>query len=296
MRSLLVCTAAALSVATALAQPPAAPSFDVVSVKRNASPSGAMMRAMPGNLTAVGATVRQLIRQAYQLQDFQIVGGPDWMNSDRFDVEARFDASTPVPGFEGPARMQAMLRTLLADRFNLVARRETRALPVYALVLARSDGRLGPQLTPSAVDCAALGRRGGPPPEAGRGRGAPPPPGTPFSLGPRPQCGGRSGFGQLIAGGAPMAQFVTQLSQMTGRVVIDRTGLTGGYDIDLKWTPTPDQLPAGPPPPGVELPPIDPNGPSLFTALEEQLGLKLESERGPVEVLVIDRLEPPTEN
>ncbi len=97
-------------------------------------------------------------------------------------------------------------------------------------------------------------------------------------------------------GGMPMAQFVRQLSQLTRRVVLDRTGLTGGYDMDLKFTPTPDQLPQGPPPPGVELPPIDLNGPSLFAALEEQLGLKLENDRGPVEVIVIERMERPREN
>jgi uncharacterized protein (TIGR03435 family) len=105
------------------------------------------------------------------------------------------------------------------------------------------------------------------------------------------------GFGQLLTGGMPMARLATQvLSQLTSRIVIDRTGLTGTYDIDLKWAPTPDQLPPGPPPPGFVPPPIDPNGPSLFAALQEQLGLKLEAERGPVEVLVIDRLQPPAEN
>ena len=93
-----------------------------------------------------------------------------------------------------------------------------------------------------------------------------------------------------------MAQFVRQLSQLTNRVVIDRTGLTGGYDIDLKFTPAPGQLPPGPPPPGVELPQIDPNGPSLFTALREQLGLELDPQRGPVDVLVIERIDRPTEN
>jgi uncharacterized protein (TIGR03435 family) len=86
------------------------------------------------------------------------------------------------------------------------------------------------------------------------------------------------------------------LAQLTGRLVVDRTGLTGAYDVDLKWTPTPSQLPPGPPPPGVELPPIDPNGPSLETALQEQLGLKLDAERAPVEVLVIEKLLPPSEN
>jgi uncharacterized protein (TIGR03435 family) len=319
--SIFVCAATALSAALAIpcaghapaqAQTPPSPSFDVASIKRNSGGGGGMqMRAMPGTLSALNVPARQLIRQAYALQDFQIVGGPDWMNIDRFDVEAKFDAA-PAAGMAGPARMQAMIKALLAERFRLVAHMETRELPILALVMARSDGRLGPQLKQSAVDCAALAAaqrggpspdgRGGPPPDGRRGGGpgpvgrSAPPPGTPFSLGERPQCGGRGGFGQMIAGGVPMSGFVTQLSQLTGRVVIDRTGLTGGYDIDLKWTPTPDQLPPGPPPPGFEPPPIDPNGPSLFTALDEQLGLKLDSERGPVEVLVVDRIEPPTEN
>jgi uncharacterized protein (TIGR03435 family) len=320
-KSIFVCAAAALSALLTVpfiartavqAQAPPSPSFEVASIKRNSGGTGgSLMRAMPGTLSALNVPARQLIRQAYALQDFQIVGGPDWMNTDRFDVEARFEAA-PAPGMAGPARMQAMMKMLLAERFRLLVHQETREMPVFALVLARSDGRLGPQLKKSAVDCAAIAaaQRGGPPPDGrggppldGRRGGGPglagpggPPPGIPFTLGERPQCGGRGGFGQMIAGGIPMSQFVTQLSQLTGRVVIDRTALTGGYDLDLKWTPTPDQLPQGPPPPGFEPPPIDPNGPSLFTAVEEQLGLKLESARGPVEVLVVDRIEPPTEN
>ena len=315
-RHWLSCVAISVFVVGIVAGPPGdtgaqaqgAPSiaFDVVSIKRNAGGPGMTMRMAPGNMSAFNVPVRQLIRQAYGLQDFQIVGGPDWMSADRFDVEGKFDP-TPVAGLAGPPRIQAMLKTMLADRFKLAAHTESREMPILALVLARSDKRLGPQLKPSSVDCAALqkqfagARQGGGPPD-GRGgppldgRGGPPPPGTPFSLGERPQCGGRGGFGQMIAGGIPMAQFVTQLSQLTSRIVVDRTGLTGGYDIDLKWSPTPDQLPQGPPPPGVEPPVIDPNGPSLFTALEEQLGLKLEAQRGPVDVLVIDRIEQPTEN
>lgn len=99
-----------------------------------------------------------------------------------------------------------------------------------------------------------------------------------------------------MIGGMPVAQFVTQLMQLTGQIVVDRTGLKGGYDIDLKWTPAPDQLPPGPPPPGAVLPTFDPNGPSLFAALQEQLGLKLDGERGPVEVVVVDKINQPTDN
>jgi uncharacterized protein (TIGR03435 family) len=287
---------------------PAAPAFDVVSVKKNMSGGPMLQRNTPGNIAMFNVPARQLIRMAYQLQDFQIVGAPDWANTDRFDIEGRFEPPPPGPPPQTP-RMLLMLRTLLRDRFGLVAQIETREMPILALKVVRADGRLGPQMKPSVVDCAALnaarGRGpGGPPPGGGRGggapldgRGAPPPPGTPFSLGERPPCGDRMAFGQLLGGGVPMSRLASQiLSQLTGRVVVDRTGLTGGYDIDLKWTPTPDQLPPGPPPPGVEPPSIDLNGPSLFTALQEQLGLKLDSERGPVEVLVIERIQQPAEN
>ena len=311
---LFVCLAAALSIValTARAQsPPPDPRFDVVSVKRNTSGGPMLQRNTPGTIAMFNLPVRQLIRMAYQLQDFQIIGAPDWVSTDRFDIEGRFDpaAAPPGPPPQVP-RMLLMMRALLNDRFGMIAHTETREMPILALRLLRADGRLGPQLKPSAADCAALnaarGRSpaGGPPP-GGRagdgpppdGRGAPPPPGTPFSLGERPACGDRMAFGQLLAGGMTISRLATQtLSQLTGRIVVDRTGLTGGYDIDLKWTPTPDQLPPGPPPPGVELPPIDPTGPSLSTALQEQLGLRLDAERGPVEVLVIDRFQRPAEN
>ena len=310
MTRILVYPALALSLGIAIAaQSPPEPSFDVVSVKRNNSGGGRMMRNAPGNLSAFNVPVTEIVKMAFQVQDFQIIGAPDWASTDGYDVEGRFDPAIQRTGVApGQPPMLPMIRTLLRDRFGMVARTEAREMPVLALKLARSDGRLGPQIKQSAVDCAAMaaargrgpidGRGGAPDGRGGplEGRGGPPPPGTPFTLGERPQCGGRGGFGQLLIGGMPIAQFVRQLSQLTSRVVIDRTGLVGGYDIDLTFTPAPGQLPPGPPPPGIELPQIDPNGPTLFTALEEQLGLKLESERGPVEVIVIDRLERPKEN
>lgn len=309
MTRLLVCSALALSVGVAIAaQSPPAAAFDVVSIKRNTSGGGRLMRNTPGNLSAFNVPVRELIVMAFQVQNFQIVGAPDWAGTDGYDVEARFDpAAAPTAPPPAQPRMLVMLRTLLQDRFGMVARAETREMPVLALRLARSDGRLGAHIKPSAVDCAALNAARGRGPIEGRGGpiegrgpidggGGPPPPGTPFSLGERPPCGSRGGFGQLLIGGMPMAQFARQLSQLTNTVVVDRTGLTGGYDIDLKFTPTPGQLPPGPPPPGVELPPIDPNGPSIYAALQEQLGLKLENERGQVEVVVIEKIERPREN
>jgi uncharacterized protein (TIGR03435 family) len=261
--------------------------FEVASIKPNNSGDGRVMvgGSPGGRFNAVNVTPRMLLRLAYQVEDFQIDGGPKWLDSDHFDVVAKAPDGVAigpaVPG-SGPGPMQLMLQSLLADRFKLTLHRETRELPVYALVPARSDGKLGPRLTPSAVDCAATGgRRGGPPPAA-------PQPGA------RPSCGLRIGPGNFSGGGVSMAQLTQVLAQRVGRVVVDKTGLAGGYDVDLDFTP--DQMPPGPPPPGVQLPRIDPNGPSIFTALQEQLGLKLESTKGPVDVLVIDHVEPPTED
>ena len=265
------------------------PSFEVASVKPNKSGDMRVMFGMQpgGRFTATNAPLVALIRQAYQLQNFQLVGAPDWINNERFDIVAKAEgdvAPTP-PGAVGP--MQLMMRNLLAERFKLVTHRETREMPIYALVLARADGKLGPQLRPAAVDCAAMMRE--------RGRGAPPPSFPP--PGERMQCGMRIGPGVMNGGGFPMSQFAQTLSQFVQRIVVDRTGLTGNYDLDLTYTPDPSLQagPGGPPPPGAPaLPPVDLNGPSIFTAVQEQLGLKLESERGQVEVMVVDGVDRPT--
>lgn len=180
------------------------------------------------------------------------------------------------------------MRSLLAERFKLSVHRESREVPIYHLILARSDGRLGPELRPSSVDCRALV-------EARKAEGLKPEPPKP---GERPQCGARVGFGEIAAGGQPLFELITILSATVQRNVVDRTGLSGIFDIYLKWTP--DQLPPRPPGLPADQPlringaEIDPNGPSIFTAVQEQLGLKLDAQRGPVEVLVIDRIERPT--
>ena len=291
----------------------------VASVKKNAGGFGAQMRIAPGMISANGVPVRLLMRQAYGgLQDFQLVGGPPWINSDRFDIEAKLEGGTPM----SPQVLQSVLRQILEERFALKVHRETRELPIYALVVARSDGRLGPNLTPSSPECTTLmtsrGRgpapdgRGAPGPDgrgavmvsrgaAPDGRGGPgraggPPP--PLDFDAPPVCGQRGGgFGRMRAGGTTMEQFATMISGTAQRVVIDKTGLTGYYDIALTYTPTGDQLPQGAPPPGAPAPPpIDPDGPSFFTAIQEQLGLKLDNQRGPVEVVVIDSIQQPTEN
>jgi len=262
-------------------QPPLA--FETASVKPNKS--GAEERYFRldprgGSLTVVNMQLRDLITFAYQIQNFQLEGGPDWIASDRFDIVARPEREAPSTGGQDPLRM--MLRTLLADRFKLVMRKETKDLPIYQLVVAREDGRLGPQLRPAAADCAAraAAARAGTPPPASSG---PPGPGS---------CGSTINPARVRGGGVTLATLASLLEGPAKRLVIDRTGLAGNWDFEANYTPDRSQLP-----PGVELPSsIDPNGPSLFTALEEQLGLKLRPARGPVEVLVIDSVQQPTPN
>jgi bla regulator protein blaR1 len=260
-------------------QPPLA--FETASVKPNKSgDEERFTRVDPGGgLTVVNMQLRELITWAYQIQSFQLEGGPGWIASDRFDILAKPEREVPSTGEQDPRRM--MLRTLLADRFKLVMHKETKELPIFELVLARQDGKLGPQLRPAAVDCAAraaAARAGTPPPSSG-------PPGPGF-------CGTTMNPVSVRGGGATMAMLASLLERAAKRLVIDRTGLKGNWDLEVNYTPDRSQLP-----PGVELPSsIDPNGPSLFTALEEQLGLKLRPARGPVEVLVIDSVQQPTPN
>jgi uncharacterized protein (TIGR03435 family) len=262
---------------------PAAPAFEVASVKSNKSGDQRTMIQMPpgGRYTATNIPLRLLLRQAYEVQEFQIVGGPNWLASDRFDIIAK-----APDGTTGPEQMRLMLRALLADRFKLVAHTETREMPIYSLVLAREDGKLGPKLSAAKVDCDArfsAARRGGPPPEF-------PAPGQ------QAECAFMMAPGSMNVGGMPMLELARALSPAVGRIVIDKTGLNGRYDFQMTYTPEGRGFGPGPGPGGAEPPPADPNTPSLFTALQEQLGLKLESARGPVDVVVIDRVEQPTED
>jgi uncharacterized protein (TIGR03435 family) len=279
-------------------QPPsqpqeALPQFEVASIKPNKSGDGRIMMGVQpgGRLNATNVTLKALIRNAYQVQDFQIAGGPDWMTDEHYDVLAKAEndgtgdpARSPGPG--QPSKLQLMLRALLADRFKLAVHNETRDMPIYALITAKRDGTLGPQMQKSTVDCAAGGRGRGPLNGPG-GPGGPPP--AQGQAGPG-GCGIRVGPGSMSVGGSPLSQFAASLGMWVGRIVVDKTGLEGNYDFNLTWTP--DQMPQRPP--GMpEPPPIDPNGPSIFTAVQEQLGLKLDSQRGPVSVLVIDHAEHP---
>ena len=266
--------AGTLALCVGVEMPGQAPDFDAASVKRRTEPGGGFMGRQPGGrFTAQGVSLQDLIVFAYEIQPYQIVGGPRWLDTERWDVVAAGATGSP-------ADVLLALQHLLAERFSLVTRRETREMPVYALVLAHSDGRLGPQLKRSAIDCAAAQveaqRTGVIPPEARI-------------------CRVEGRIGSIAMGGSPLADMTPLLSTRLQRTVIDRTGLAGPWDLTLTYTPEPSQIAAGAVAPGSQ-PTFDPNGPSIFTAVQEQLGLKLESTRAPVDVLVLERAELAREN
>lgn len=263
-------------------------SFDTVSIRPNTTPvvvadDQEISISPGGTLRVVNMPLSFLITFAYPIQGFQLDGGPAWVASDRFDIVGRPGQELPPRTPGGPDPVRLMIQALLEDRFKLALRKDTRQMPIYELILATRDGTPGPQLRPAQADCAAL--------EAAIAGGTPPPP--PPSTGPGCRTGGR--MGRLTFGGQPLTAFASLLSRLTQRVVVDRTGLPGNWEFELTFSSDPSQLPL---PPGATPPPAapeaDPNGPSIFTALEEQLGLKLQPTRGPVEVYVIDRAERPT--
>lgn len=264
------------AIPTAAGRESALPSFDVVSVKTNRSNSpNQSMRLLPGGRAVVTNTpLQRLILAAYELLPQQLAGGPGWVDSDRFDVvaQASEEFEPAMPG-GAPGRPAQMLQRLLAERFKLVVHTETREQSVYELTMASVDAGLGPRISAAKVDCMALMIA------AGRGNG---------TLPPTSQCGGSGGPGRISMRGAMMASFVRSLSALTGRIVQDRTGLTGGFDFDLDFAPESGAAPDASAPGA--------SGASLFTALEEQLGLKLRPTRGQVQVVVIDRVEHPTED
>jgi uncharacterized protein (TIGR03435 family) len=265
------------------------PTFEVASVKQNTSNDGGQfIRMLPGNrFSATNMPPRALITLAYQLQQFQLVGGPSWITSERYDIVAKVAGGELGPFVPGqPNPMMLAMRGLLTDRFKLKFHKETRELDVYNLVMIK-PGVAGPSLKPAATDCAAqaAARRGGPPPG--------PPPGPPGPNDPFP-CGLMGTPGMIRMGGMPISQMTQMLTNQTGRLVFDKTNLTGNWDFLLKYQF--EQRGGQPLPPGINLPPPDPDAPSLYTAIQEQLGMKLESAKAPVEVTVIDSIEHPTED
>jgi uncharacterized protein (TIGR03435 family) len=264
--------------------------FEVASIKSNKSLEGRRGAGFQpgGRFLARNMPLRSLIAIAYgeprPLPDFQISGGPDWIDADRFDVEAKAQGNFPETQTEAgfSTSGELMLQALLVERFKLAAHRETRQLPIYGLTTARSDGKLGPQLRPSSgADCANAPTRGA-------------------TAVPDPNALPRCGVFQFVGATAgnlrhARIRFVTmdqiaknlEISLNLGRVVLNRTGLAGTFSLDLEFTavsPTGSPDAAG----------ANDSAASIFTALQEQLGLKLEATRGPVDVIVIDSAQHPT--
>jgi bla regulator protein blaR1 len=257
--------------------------YEVASVKPDKS-GDMRFKVMnsPDSLTA-NTTLQMLIRLAYSVEDNQISGAPNWVNSDRYDVEAKMDSATAdevrkLSEEQEKSVREHMLQALLVDRFKLTIHRETKELPIYSLVVAKNGSKLE-ESKPGEPD-----KRGFKTPDG------------------RPAVGGhfvRMGMGQLDGHSLGMTDIARLLSQQLGRTVVDKTGLTANYDFTLKWTPEEGQGPAFRGPegsPGTGSTPAPESGPSIFTAVQEQLGLKLESQKGPVEILVIDHVEKPSEN
>ena len=277
--SLLLCVTTAWLGAASQAPSPTVTPFEVSSIKRNVAGGFITIDVQPnGRFIVNNAPVSDMILMAYQLQPFQLAGAPDWVTHDAYDVLANGEpTSAPITGAGPPVSpTQLRLRQLLADRFKLRSHMETREMPIYALTRARADGKLGNQLERVSIDCSVLARPSGPP--------SLPKPGE------RPPCRMFVTPVSIGAGGVPLPQLASILGMQVGRQVVDRTGLEGLYAFTLDFAPNP--IAGAPPGPAAAAA----NAPSLFTALEEQLGLKLQATRGPVDVIVIDSIERPSEN
>jgi len=263
------------------------PSFDVASIKPNKSGDNRILtRVQPGGLyRSTNVTLNMLITGAYQLKPQQLSGLPEWGDSEHFDIEAKAEGN--------PARDQIslMMQSLLADRFKLMMHHETRQLPIYALLLSKA-GKTGPQLQPHSDDSKCPDLSAGPPPPP------PGPPGPGPALPPAP-CGGFFMFGstgkvRMAGQKITMENLAATLSRQLDRVIVDKTGLSGLFDANLEFAPLPGQFGSQL---GADAGASDPAAPaSIFTALQEQLGLKLEAQKGPVDVLVIDHVEKPSPN
>jgi uncharacterized protein (TIGR03435 family) len=302
------------------------PSFEVVSVKPSPPMTGGPIRigggAQGDRFVMASATLRMLLQTAYQRSSntplsgqLQIIGGPGWMESDRYDVQARADCSSGAIPRE---RLQLMVQSMLEDRFQLKAHMETRELPIYNLMVAKDGPKIkpsddqtplpfaaaGPPRPCDATSTAAAPPAPPPPPPGGRGGAFPFDPGRPPPRGSVMMSSSPTGM-TLQATAMPVSNLVGLLQQQLGRTIVDKTNLKGLFDFKLTYSPEglsspfgrggllppPGGAPAGPSPVPAAADPV----PSIFTALQE-LGLRLESSKGPVEVLVIESVQKPTEN
>jgi uncharacterized protein (TIGR03435 family) len=243
--------------------------FDAASVKESSTLElDGVFNTTPGRFTVTNLSLRWIIRYAFRLRDYQVIGAPGWADT-RYNINAT--VANPAATDD---EVRPMLQRLLAERFQLRAHREQRNLQMYALIRERPDGPLGPKLTSSDVDCSR------PPAE----RAAPPPPAGGRA---RPSCTMFQTAWFIRGFARTMPQLVRLLDEVAGSPVVDRTGLTGAFDFDVTWG-KPGDLQADPNVQTTE------DLAALFTALREQLGLRLDATRGPYDVLVIDAVSRPT--
>jgi uncharacterized protein (TIGR03435 family) len=265
------------------------PSFEVVSLKPSSPDArGSLLNGYPnGRLQGQNVTLRRLISVAYQVQDNLIAGTQGWMDSQGYEMDARPSAGADVSG----DKLQLMLQAVLEDRFKLKFHRETRQLPVYFLRLAKDGVEGGPNMRANSYeDCVA---KDTPLLEDALHVFPVPPGGQPTPSPPPVPCGSlRINGSQIYGRGLDMHSLTDSLSTVVGRPVVDKTGLKGAYNILLRWTDLPPGLDLKTLPPGTK----PPAGLSVFTAVSEELGLKLESGKGPVEVIVVDSAEKASAN
>lgn len=260
----------------------ALPSFEVASIKINTTPPAVSEIRFPGPSGEFTASIstKMLMVLAYNVKDFQISGAPSWTAAQVYDIDAKEDSPTAaklaqVPAEKRVAQVRLMLQSLLADRFHLEIHHTTTDVPMFSLVVSKAG-----KLPESHGDCEP-------------GHGAPAPSPAQPGQWPAPSCMGRNLPGHIAGLDMPISMLASDLSSLLGETVNDKTGLTANYNVTLNWTPDTDQPRL---PPGAPFPQPDPNGPSLQGALEDQLGLKLVSTKGPVDTLVIDHIEEPTPN
>lgn len=221
-----------------------AQSFEVATIKPNAAADNRVSIGIQpgGRFTATGMPLRLLIGQAYDLREFQITGGPSWIDNERYDINAKAEGLDGAPG--GPDALRPYFKSLLAERFGFKAHEETKEQPIYALTLGKGEHKMKKSEGENRMGNVRMGR------------------------------------GLINAQGIPVSELVRMMAQPLRRTVVDKTGLKGNFDVKLEWSPEA----------------ADANGPSIFTAVQEQLGLKLEADKGPGRVLVIDQITKPTEN
>lgn len=249
-----------------------AQTFESASVKPSASDAGPTHIALPpgGRVDIANMTLKEMIVNAYDVQPFQVTGGPAWLDAVHYDVSAKAGDGAKR------AEVLAMVQTLLADRFQLKIQRETRQLPVYALEMARKDRKPGPGLIESKAGSCVQ-----------------PDPTDPFSVDPERLCGNwELGPDGLTLVSAQIGTLTGPLSRLLGRKVVDRTRLTKNFNVHLEWTP--DEFLAMKLPDGLR--PEGARGPSVYAVFRDQLGITFRTEKGPVEILVIQRAEKPSAN